>query len=371
MSNIKTIAFYLPQFHSIPENDKFWGEGFTEWNNLKNASPLFDNHYQPREPYNDNYYDLSDVKVMEWQCSLAKEFGLFGFCFYHYWFNGKPVMEKPLINFLNNKEIDFPFCLSWANESWTNAWAKPDNRVLLEQKYGDKIEWKHHFDFLLPFFKDNRYIKENNSPMIIIYRPYLFDDITEMMDYWKELAIENGFDGLIFVSQRYEDYNFKPSIYQYMDYNIEYQPYKCFSEKDKPSSLLKFLVGIQDFILKNFNLDVSFRKKKGKLQKYDYDEMWQRIINLKPISEKSIAGAFVDWDNTPRYKYRGKVFIGATPEKFEKYMKEQIKHIKEDYMNDYLFIFAWNEWGEGGYLEPDKKYELKYLKALSNSLKED
>lgn len=368
MSDIKTIAFYLPQFHAIPENDKFWGEGFTEWNNVKSATPLFDGHNQPRVPYNGNYYDLSDVKVMEEHCRLAKENGLYGFCFYHYWFDGNPVMSKPIINYLNDKDIDFPYCLSWANESWTNAWAKPDNKVMLEQKYGNKEEWKNHFEFLLPFFKDVRYIKENNCPLMIIYRPYLFDGIIEMMDYWKKLAIDNGFDGIKFLSQRYENHEFKSDIYQYMDYNIEYQPYKCFSEKDSPSFVIKSMVKVQDFILKTFNIDVSFRKKKGKLQKYDYDEMWERIISQQPVSEKSIAGAFVDWDNTPRYKYRGKVFIGASPEKFKKYMIEQINHIKHAYNNDYLFIFAWNEWGEGGYLEPDKENGFGYLRALKESL---
>ena len=152
MNNCKVIAYYLPQFHEIPENNEWWGKGFTEWNNVKAAKPLYNGHYQPRIPFEKKYYDLSDIENMYWQADIARQHGLYGFCFYHYWFSDKPLLEKPIINYLNHKDIDFPYCISWANESWTNGWAKPDSSIIMEQKYGREEEWKKHFGFLLPFF---------------------------------------------------------------------------------------------------------------------------------------------------------------------------------------------------------------------------
>ena len=143
----KVIAFYLPQYHRIPENDRWWGEGFTEWVNVKKAVPLFEGHNQPRVPMNGNYYDLSDVENMRWQVMIAKEHGLYGSCFYHYWFYERPLLEKPILNYLNQVDIEFPYCICWANESWTNAWSEADNKVIMEQKYGDKREWKRHIHF--------------------------------------------------------------------------------------------------------------------------------------------------------------------------------------------------------------------------------
>ena len=165
---MKIIAFYLPQFHEIPENNKWWGKGFTEWVNVKKARPLFENHNQPRVPLNKNYYNLLDEKTQKEQVKLANDYGLYGFCFYHYWFDGKLLLEKPVEKFLENKSLDTHFCICWANEHWTNAWANKEAKVLIEQKYGNKKEWKEHFDYLLNFFKDDRYIKENNKPLLVI-----------------------------------------------------------------------------------------------------------------------------------------------------------------------------------------------------------
>ena len=167
---MKIISFYLPQFHSIPENDKWWGKGFTEWVNVKKAKPLFNGHNQPHIPLNYNYYNLLDKKTLEWQVNLANKYGVYGFCFYHYWFNGKKLLEKPVEDFLNRKELNIHFCLCWANESWTNTWANGNSKIIMEQKYGTKKDWKMHYEYLSTFFKDKRYISNNNkipSPKII------------------------------------------------------------------------------------------------------------------------------------------------------------------------------------------------------------
>ena len=170
---MKIIPLYLPQFHRIPENDSWWGEGFTEWTNVKKAKQLFDGHYQPRIPLNDNYYDLTDVKTIKWQCKIAKQHGIYGFCFYHYWFNGKLLLEKPMKLFLDNPDINFNFCISWANHNWEDSWkASPGNeKILISHDFDDENDWIDHFNYLLPFFKDSRYIKEDNKPLMIIYIP--------------------------------------------------------------------------------------------------------------------------------------------------------------------------------------------------------
>ena len=344
MAQNKIIAFYLPQFHQIPENDKWWGEGFTEWVNVKNAKPLFDGHYQPRVPLNNNYYDLSKPDILKWQASIARKYGIYGFCFYHYWFYEKPLLEKPLLNFLNDKTIDINFCFCWANESWTNAWSSSDRTVIMEQKYGDINEWKRHFDFMLPFFKDSRYIKEGNTPLLVIYRPYLYKNMIRLLDYWKELAIENGFDGLKIASQRFEEPEKEKDIFEYLDYHIEYQPDydKChLSREDTVFSRIKG--SVKQYLLDRFNIDLHIYKKNRRPLIFSYDEMWQNIILSKPISDRAIAGAFVDWDNTPRHGNRGSCFKDASPERFGKYFAEQLNHVSEDYNNDYLFMFAWNE----------------------------
>lgn len=157
---MKVIAFYLPQFHETPENNEWWGQGFTEWNNMKAAKPLFEGHNQPRIPLNNNYYNLLDEKTLEWQTKIAREHGVYGFCCYHYWFGSKMLLEKPMEIYLKDKNCDLPFCFCWANETWTNAWAaetESDRKTLIKQEYGDKEEWERHFQYLLPFFKDERY----------------------------------------------------------------------------------------------------------------------------------------------------------------------------------------------------------------------
>jgi hypothetical protein len=368
---MKIIAYYLPQYHEIPENNKWWGEGFTEWVNVKKAESLFDGHYQPRVPQNNNYYDLSDRNAIRWQIDLAKENGLYGFCFYHYWFGGKLLLEKPGENFLQDETLDIPFCMCWANESWTNGWANASASVIMEQNYGNKAEWKEHFDYLMPFFKDDRYIKIDDKPLMVIYRPYLFDRMVDMLDYWDKLAKENGLMGISFASQRFEENKQNHNSYDRMDYHIDYQPLDDSRSISKALRLSKSKIigkAVHDFLLKHLNVDLSFHQKVGGPIKLDYEEVWETIINMKPKDVKAIPGAFVDWDNTPRHGRRGSVYSNSSPELFEKYIKKQILHARNEYNNEYLFVFAWNEWGEGGYLEPDEKYGDAYLKAIKNAL---
>ncbi|MHC3587555.1 glycosyltransferase WbsX family protein [Streptococcus suis] len=374
---MRPIAFYLPQFHAIPENDEWWGEGFTEWTNMKAATPLFDGHLQPRIPLDNNYYNLLDEKTMEWQVELAKKYGLYGFCFYHYWFNGHMLLEKPMEMMLNNPNINFPYMICWANEPWTNAWKADGNeKTLIAQHYGREKEWKQHFEYLLQFFKDKNYIVENNKPMLLIYRPEIIECLNEMLDYWNELAIEAGFSGIDFAYQQVSYYLLDNKDESRFKYRVEYQPgYARYDVQKQSAGLSQYLLPIKTKIRnivygfdKKAKTNLSSKLTRQKLSFEDYDELCQSIINRKADDEKSVAGMFVDWDNTPRRGDRGRVCLGSIPEKFQHYMIEQIKNVNDNYQNDMLFIFAWNEWAEGGYLEPDERNKYGYLEALKAAL---
>lgn len=360
--NIKVMAYYLPQYHEMEINNKWWGKGFTEWVNVKKAESLFEGHQQPKVPLNKNYYDLNDVNIMRWQADIARNNGLYGFCFYHYWFDNEPTMETPLLNFLNNRDIEINYCICWANESWTNTWAGKNLSVIKEQKYGNKDDWKIHFEFLLNFFKDPRYILEENKPLLVVYRPYLCDCMIQMINYWNELAKEHGFDGIKVASQRFEEPENFNELYNLLDYHIEYQP-RCYAKSKK-----SIKAHVHDFVLNKFNIDIKLNRKTNGPHIQDYDELWNEIISLNASDHKAVAGGFVNEDTTPRHGRRGKVTVGVTPEKFEKYMKRHIKHVKESYTPQYIFLFAWNEWGEGAILEPEETYGYSYLEALKNAV---
>lgn len=377
---MKVIAFYLPQFHEIPENNEWWGEGFTEWTNVKSARPLFKGHQQPVVPLNNNYYNLLDNDTMKWQIELAKKYGVYGFCFYHYWFDGHMLLEKPMENMLKDKTLNMPYCICWANENWTNAWKANGNvKTLIQQTYGQEDEWKRHFEYLLPFFKDPNYILEDNKPLFVIYRPEIIPCLNEMLDCWNCLAKEQGFEGMTFAYQQLSFHLLENRDETRFKYNIEYQPgYARYDiQKNQKDGLEKLLFEVKTSIRKSmFTIDkilgtnFSSRLTRNRLQTEDYDELCQQIINRKPDSDKAVPGMFVGWDNTPRRGKTGRVCLESTPEKFEKYMKMQILNARDNYKKNMIFIFAWNEWAEGGYLEPDELYKNRYLEAIYNSLKD-
>lgn len=373
---MKIIAFYLPQFHNIPENDEWWGDGFTEWVNVKKAKPLYDGHVQPKCPLNDNYYNLLDDNVKIWQAEIAKKYGVYGFCYYHYWFNGKLLLEKPMEQMLANPKVDIPFCICWANEAWTKAWVD-STQTLIPQKYGNKKEWKEHFEYLLQFFKDDRYIKCDGKPLFVIYKPELIECGNEMIDYFQELAKKAGLPGLTMAYQHgnmdfYEE-NKDDSHY---DLDIEFQPIYArhdYEASENYSESKMFLKKIYNkfsiWVGKKLGKEINLRLKISEnVRKYDYDKIWECILNKKIVDQKRIPGAFAMWDNTPRHGLKGHVYEGASPEKFEEYLKKLIKKTKSEYKKDMIFIYAWNEWAEGGYLEPDKENGYGYLQAIRNAL---
>lgn len=349
----KIIAFYLPQYHCIPENDEWWGKGFTEWTNVKKSVPLFDNHNQPREPFEDNYYNLLDSNTIKWQVKIAKQYGIYGFCYYHYWFNGKMLLQKPAEILLQESYIDFPFCFCWANEPWTKTWNGTARNVIMEQVYGGESEWKKHFEYLLPFFKDKRYMKVNNKPIFIIYKTLLIPNCDEMIEYFNQLSKENNFNGIFAVEevnnlQQKDACNSTAGV-------IEFEPGYTFNNSKK-------IILIVKKIYRWINQEIL-----NKPVLFSYDKIWKKILkrNKRYPNKEKFMGAFLDWDNSPRRGRSSTIFKGVTAEKFEKYFSLQYTKACRN-KDRFLFINAWNEWAEGTYLEPDKKNGFLFLETIKN-----
>ena len=370
------LAFYLPQYHSIPENDVWWGKDYTEWDSLRRGEKLMEGQYQPRIPLNKNYYNLLDVNIMKRQAELAEKAGIYGFCVYHYWFNGKLLLEKPMENLLRNTEIDFPFCFCWANEDWTNIWEGnlEKIKVLISNRYDDPEDWKKHFEYFLPFFRDSRYIKLGNKPLLVIYNPLLIGKMREIVDCWNEMARDAGFDGIVFMYQTGKMLLSNDSRKNCFDYGIEYYPGLAAIGKKSATkrNRERLLHSVASFVRGRLGINVSKKLHGSEREEIreveDYDAVWEYILSRDVEDASVIPGAFVDWDNTPRKRYAGKVILGATPDKFRAYLTAQIRRAKKVYKKNLLFIFAWNEWSEGGYLEPDEKYGYGYLEAVHDAL---
>ena len=360
---MKLLALYLPQYHQVKENDEWWGNGYTEWTAVKNAKPLFKGHDEPRVPLNDNYYDLSDNNAIawKWQAELAEKYGVYGFCIYHYWFgNGKQLLEKPIEILLKHPEINLKYCICWANESWTRTWYGVESEILCEQKYGTADEWEKHFMYLLQFFKDPRYIKIDNKPMVNIYHTYEIGNLKEMRLMWDRLAREHGFSGIYLVSANTgsildvrEDindayYNMEPS------YSLKH----CFSKKDT----FKYL--FRTFAVSQIN---KYLKKQYVERKIDIRLVYRN--SDKTDNEKIFPGITPMWDNTPRRSYKGLVYTHATPYNFECQLRK-INRLVSNRKYDFVYINAWNEWGEGAYLEPDNSNKYAYLEAIKKVIGE-
>jgi hypothetical protein len=366
--SIKFVPFYFPQLYTIPENDVWWGKDYTDWDRVKSAIPNTENHYQPRVPLDRNYYDqsLSDTQMK--QIELAIQYGIYGFNFYHYWFNGKLLLEKPLNNF---KSLDHTlnYCITWANESWTKRWEGKISDVLIKQEHKlDYIEWENHFNYLLPFFKDDRYIKIDDKPIFCIYRPDIIPDIDEFISFFQSLALKNNLNGLYFIALRaYEPSS--ESVYNSFDAIMNFQPRAIFGKKY--GGILKRLFE-KPFrrMPESIQIGISgiFNKFKKQGNTYDYDFFWQELIRqsiLDKLSTKKIFQTIIgDWDNTARYRERSLFFSNFTTQKFENYLSKLIKVCYSRIEDNIIFINAWNEWSEGAYLEPDERNKFKILEIL-------
>jgi hypothetical protein len=343
---IKPIAFYLPQFHEIPENNDAWGNGFTEWVNVKKAKKYYDWQRQPRVPLNNNYYNLLEKSTLEWQCELARSAGIYGFCIYHYWFKGRMVLEKPVEILKSNPEIKINFCFAWANEQWTKTWhgAGGQKEILIPQTYGGREEWEEHYLYFRKYFFDDRYIKENGCPMIVIYRLRNIPEFNQMIQYWNQRAKEDGFKGIYLISMN----TMQEHVYKscWVNGSVDFEPNRS-----------KYEI---------LNANAGYDGNKPLVM--DYADLCKKLLERKH-DKGYFRTAFIDYDDTPRRKEKGLCCINSSPELFERLLKESIKLSYEE-QNDYLFLNAWNEWGEGNYLEPDMDYGMRYLDIVRKCRKE-
>lgn len=350
---MKILALYLPQFYRTMENDKWWGEGFTEWTNVRKAEPIYRGHKQPVLPLNNNYYDLTDKNAILWQCQTAKEYGVSGFVMYHYWYEGKLLLEKPGELLLKTGEADIQYCFCWANHPWTRAWDGKEHQILQAQTYGGKEDWEKHLNYYMPFFKDRRYIKKDNRPLLFIYNTGAILQYQEMVEYWEQELIKQGFDG-IRIAEFINSKNTK-AIGRKEDLIFEDEP--IFSSRFEIPSCLKLkrvvckLLKLPDYL--------------------DYNLLWKRILHKKHIygDREIIQGAFCSFDNSPRRGKKGSFIIkNSTPESFKKYFGQLLKNKRPNMCEDYIVMNAWNEWGEGAMLEPSKRYGYGYLEAIRENL---
>ena len=343
-SDVNLIALYLPQFHQFKENNLWHGRGFTEWTNVTAAKPMFAGHYQPKIPIDVGFYDLSHDDVMYRQIELAKNYGISGFAFYYYWFSGKKLMEKPIYNYLQNKELDLPFCLHWANENWTKKWDGGNKEVLIEQNFS-RDDFEKFAQDLLEFFKDERYIRIKGRPLFIIYHPALFEKklFKEFAEYLKEFGKKNGVGEPYMVATRQFWFYDDPKEWG-LDAVME------FEIASAPSDYT---------LLPPDNIDSAALYKR-----FDHAKFINSGKEKKIYKYKTFRTVFPSWDNTARKAYSNAyIFDGATPYIYGKWLDYAIKATKRDMDKDeqIVFINAWNEWGEGAYLEPDKKYGYAYL----------
>lgn len=352
----RVIAFYLPQFHPIPENDAWWGKGFTEWTNVGKAKPLFPGHYQPRVPADLGYYDLRIPEVREAQAEMARYAGIEGFCYYHYWFAGKRLLERPFNEVLKSGKPDFPFSLCWANETWSGIWHGEPGRVLIEQTYPGIVDYTKHFYANLDAFLDDRYIKVYDKPLFYVYNPLNVPDTKVFLDCWRELAQKNGLKGIHFVGQSFDIKQANKIL------ELGYDAVNTHWEKS---------IMINDHTLKfawNKFAELIF-KGKYKLSVWDFKDFATKFSSDLDCQPNYYPTILSGWDNSPRSGTKGKIFINYTPEIFEVHVKNVLKKTeKKPYETNIVFLKSWNEWAEGNYVEPDLKYGWDFLNVLKNNL---
>lgn len=368
--SIRPIAIYLPQFHPIPENDKWWGRGFTEWTNVVKARPLFKEHYQPHLPADLGFYDLRLIEILEQQAQLAEENGVHGFCFYHYWFDGRKILEKPVEQMLATGKPKFPFMLCWANENWTRTWDGLDQEILLKQSYSLEDD-RNHIKYLLDFFQDSRYIKIDNKPVFAIYKSQLLPNPEATINIWREEALRQGMELYIC---RFENFGTYGQDYVKMGFDaaIDFQPFSstldAFRLRVRKENESKYLGDLERKFLeltKQKEKIDTIKHKQIAWQDYNkYVDFYFENFNF-PNNYILYPGLFPSWDNTARKGKQSYLFKNSNPSKFREwllFLKNGFKPPSEE--ENLIFINAWNEWAEGNHLEPCQKWGNGYLDAV-------
>jgi lipopolysaccharide biosynthesis protein len=356
-SKVRLIAFYLPQYHPIPENDAWWGKGFTEWTNVTKARPLFCGHYQPHVPADLGFYDLRLPEVRVAQAELAREHGIGGFCYWHYWFGGKRLLERPFTEVLRSGEPKFPFCLGWANESWTGAWHGAPDKILLEQTYPGPLDEERHFHTVAEAFFDDRYMTIDGKPIFYVYKPQQIPEPQRFVEHWQNLAIKAGLTGIYFIG---EDV--------YMDDNPWNPGQSGFDAVVPNSPGVAILRLSRRNTLRCMSLRILSRFF-GYPNIYDYNDFVAACHVDVANAYDFFPNVLVTWDNTPRAGASGNVLINASPELFRKQLCRAVSQVADRPPDKRIvFIKSWNEWAEGNHLEPDLRDGRAYLEICRDEL---
>lgn len=346
------VAFYLPQFHPIPENDEWWGAGFTEWRSTVTARPLFPGHYQPHIPADLGFYDLRLAETREAQADLARAYGIGGFCYYHYWFQGRRLLQRPFEEVLASGRPDLPFCLCWANEDWTRAWDGCSDSTLVAQRYSEEDDL-HHIRSLLPAFADERYLRVDGKPLFLVYRASQLVDPLRTTTTWREEAARLGAGELFLCRVEGHAVDRGDPAPLGFDAAVEFQPdwLNLGSALRGPRLASEALLRVR-------------RRPPGSLRVYDYADFAERNLAKPDPGYRRFAGVVPSWDNTPRRGSGGLVLRGSTPARYERWLSETIaKAARTGSPGDPVFVNAWNEWAEGNHLEPDLRHSRGYLEA--------
>jgi hypothetical protein len=358
-SPVRILAAYLPQFHPIPENDLWWGKGFTEWTNVGKAKPLFRGHYQPRVPADLGYYDLRLPEVRQEQADLAKAYGVEGFCYWHYWFgNGKRLLERPFNEVLASGKPDFPFCLAWANHDWQDKQFSKEGteRMLIEQTYGGEPDYLQHFYSLLPAFKDKRYIRVDDKPLFTIYIPLKFPDVEKFIACWQREAKANGLAGIHFVGQTHFQEDYEPILRKGFD-AVNVNRFYHFREHQY-SLVERAYLKIKRVWFKHGGI-------------FDYQKIYTYFSHENDSKDNLYPNIIPNWDHSPRSGRRGNILINSNPDAFKKHVKQVLETVKsKDQNHRIVYLRSWNEWAEGNYMEPDLKFGRGYLESLKQAIDE-
>lgn len=376
----RLIAFYLPQFHPIPENDAWWGKGFTEWTNVAKAKPLFRGHYQPRLPADLGYYDLRVPEVREAQAELARNAGIEGFCYYHYWFAGKRLLERPFTEVVATGKPDFPFCLCWGNQTWSGIWHGDPGRTLIEQTYPGAEDNRRHFLALREAFLDERYLRVEGRPIFVIYRPSELPDVASLIGQWQELAVQSGLPGMHFVAHLFSDdsdWDFRSRGFDSCTVVSSHRIFRVslrqmvLGENGNPFPRTAGVNGGENRdIFKGSIQDWMWRRYRKSLRKYGWNvRQYRHALPYLLYGCSDQPGVYPsitpNWDNTARSHARGVVLDGSTPELFRAHLQEALNLVESRRMEDrIIFVKSWNEWAEGNYLEPDQRFGHDYLKVI-------